>query len=201
MSTVTVEQKTVLVEIEGEPPRVVTVNEIKNITVEAANYGKPGEPGYTPQKGVDYFDGYTPQKNIDYFDGAPGYTPQKGIDYTDGAPGRAATVQVGTVKTGPVPKVENAGSATDAVLNFELQKGDKGNAGTIAVGTVTKGVNPVVENVGTPESAVFNFTLPQGDKGDPGSSEWGSITGNIKTQTDLIDEINNSAIAMAIALG
>ena len=31
--------------------------------------------GYTPQKGVDYFDGddgYTPQKNIDYFDGADG---------------------------------------------------------------------------------------------------------------------------------
>lgn len=43
-----------------------------------------GEPGYTPQKGVDYFDGepgYTPQKGKDYFDGAPGYTPQKGKDY------------------------------------------------------------------------------------------------------------------------
>lgn len=46
--------------------------------------GAPGEEGYTPQKGVDYFDGYTPQKGIDYFDG---YTPQKGIDYFDGKPG------------------------------------------------------------------------------------------------------------------
>ena len=30
-----------------------------------------GDPGYTPQKGIDYFDGqdgYTPQKNVDYFD-------------------------------------------------------------------------------------------------------------------------------------
>ena len=52
--------------------------------------GKTGSPGYTPQKGIDYFDGapgapgYTPQKGIDYFDGAPGspgYTPQKGTDY------------------------------------------------------------------------------------------------------------------------
>ena len=66
--------------------------------------GFTGEAGYTPIKGVDYFDGkdgtvtfdeltdeqkeslkgengYTPQKNIDYFDGSPGYTPQKGIDY------------------------------------------------------------------------------------------------------------------------
>ena len=46
-----------------------------------------GEDGYTPQKGVDYFDGkdgYTPQKGKDYFDGKDGYTPQKGIDYFDG---------------------------------------------------------------------------------------------------------------------
>ena len=34
--------------------------------------GRNGDPGYTPQKNVDYFDG----KN-----GDPGYTPQKGIDY------------------------------------------------------------------------------------------------------------------------
>ena len=49
-----------------------------------------GEPGYTPQKGVDYFDGedgYTPQKGVDYFDGKDGYTPQKGIDYFDGKDG------------------------------------------------------------------------------------------------------------------
>lgn len=49
-----------------------------------------GKDGYTPQKGIDYFDGYTPQKNIDYFDGKDGkdgYTPQKGIDYNDGAKG------------------------------------------------------------------------------------------------------------------
>lgn len=46
-----------------------------------------GEPGYTPQKGIDYFDGepgYTPRKGVDYFDG---YTPIKGIDYFDGEPG------------------------------------------------------------------------------------------------------------------
>jgi len=49
-----------------------------------------GEPGYTPKKGVDYFDGepgYTPKKGVDYFDGEPGYTPVKGKDYFDGEPG------------------------------------------------------------------------------------------------------------------
>lgn len=37
-----------------------------------------GEPGYTPQKGIDYEDGYTPQKGVDYVDGI---TPEKGVDY------------------------------------------------------------------------------------------------------------------------
>ena len=44
--------------------------------------GPQGEPGYTPIKGVDYFDG-TP--------GAPGkdgYTPIKGVDYFDGKDGK-----------------------------------------------------------------------------------------------------------------
>lgn len=55
--------------------------------------GDKGDSGYTPQKGIDYFDGadgYTPKKNIDYFDGkdgADGYTPQKNIDYFDGKDG------------------------------------------------------------------------------------------------------------------
>jgi hypothetical protein len=41
--------------------------------------GEPGADGYTPIKGVDYFDGV---------DGKDGYTPIKGIDYFDGAPGK-----------------------------------------------------------------------------------------------------------------
>lgn len=44
--------------------------------------GKDGKDGYTPIKGVDYFDGE---------DGAPGkdgYTPIKGIDYFDGEDGK-----------------------------------------------------------------------------------------------------------------
>ncbi|WP_407453571.1 hypothetical protein [Methanobrevibacter sp.] len=44
--------------------------------------GDKGVDGYTPQKGVDYFDG----KN-----GEDGYTPQKGIDYFDGTDGRDGT--------------------------------------------------------------------------------------------------------------
>ena len=68
--------------------------------------GDKGDPGYTPIKGVDYFDGkygkdgvdgkdgYTPVKGVDYFDGEQGpagkdgYTPVKGVDYFDGKDGQ-----------------------------------------------------------------------------------------------------------------
>lgn len=62
--------------------------------------GKDGKDGYTPVKGVDYFDGvngqngkdgYTPRKGVDYFDGQngkDGYTPIKGVDYFDGVNGK-----------------------------------------------------------------------------------------------------------------
>ena len=52
--------------------------------------GVDGKDGYTPIKGVDYFDGqngtdgYTPVKGVDYFDGRDGQdgkTPLKGTDY------------------------------------------------------------------------------------------------------------------------
>lgn len=49
-----------------------------------------GDPGYTPIKGVDYFDGKdgkTPIKGVDYRDGSNGKTPIKGVDYFDGEKG------------------------------------------------------------------------------------------------------------------
>lgn len=40
--------------------------------------GADGEDGYTPRKGVDYFDG---QQGLQGLPGKDGYTPQKGVDY------------------------------------------------------------------------------------------------------------------------
>ncbi len=45
-----------------------------------------GEDGYTPVKGIDYFDGA---------DGRDGYTPQKGIDYFDGKSAYEIAVETG----------------------------------------------------------------------------------------------------------
>lgn len=69
------------------------MDEINEARVNGDLKGEPGKDGYTPIKGVDYFDGkdgYTPQKGVDYFDGKngeDGYTPVKGKDYFDGKDG------------------------------------------------------------------------------------------------------------------
>jgi hypothetical protein len=47
--------------------------------------GENGKDGYTPIKGIDFFDG---QPGKDGQDGKDGYTPQKGVDYFDGLPGK-----------------------------------------------------------------------------------------------------------------
>ncbi|MFA5993364.1 MAG: hypothetical protein WC823_00220 [Parcubacteria group bacterium] len=76
------------------------LGDIETVTIKGAP-GEPGQPGYTPQKGKDYFDGKTPQKYVDYFtqeevesiikviqeaieiprNGENGFSPQAGIDY------------------------------------------------------------------------------------------------------------------------
>jgi len=85
--------------------------------------GDKGDAGYTPVKGVDYFDGdpgYTPQKGVDYFDGDPGYTPVKGVDYFDGAkgdkgePGTDATVTKAKVEEVLIGEINTHTHAADA---------------------------------------------------------------------------------------
>jgi hypothetical protein len=83
---------------EGVPSEEPTPSEKEQVLAyvqdvkEMIDAGKiKGEDGYTPIKGVDYFDGkdgYTPIKGVDYFDGRDGYTPVKGVDYFDGKDGR-----------------------------------------------------------------------------------------------------------------
>lgn len=57
------------------------VNDALRIAKESGEFD--GQPGYTPQKGVDYFDGKP---------GVPGHTPEKGTDYWT-PEDRAAMVQ------------------------------------------------------------------------------------------------------------
>ena len=54
------------------------------VTAKELVKGDKGDPGYTPIKGVDYFDG---KDGAPGRDGKDGYTPIKGVDYFDGEPG------------------------------------------------------------------------------------------------------------------
>ena len=69
---------------------VISITDKDGTTTATITNGKDGKDGYTPQKGIDYFDG---QPGKDGADGAPGekgdkgdtglagYTPVKGTDY------------------------------------------------------------------------------------------------------------------------
>lgn len=74
--------------------------------------GEDGQDGYTPQKGIDYFDGKDGQ---DGKPGEDGYTPQKGVDYFDGQPGKDG-VSVTHEWDGTVLKVTSASGTTSADL-------------------------------------------------------------------------------------
>ena len=52
-----------------------------------------------------------------------------GARLVQGPPGEAATVEIGAVTKGDAASVTNIGSATHAVLDFVLPKGDTGGQG------------------------------------------------------------------------
>lgn len=64
---------------------------------EPGDDGVDGKDGYTPIKGIDYFDGedgVDGRNGIDGVDGEDGYTPIKGVDYFDGKDGKPPAWQV-----------------------------------------------------------------------------------------------------------
>lgn len=125
--------------------------------------GKDGQDGYTPVKGVDYFDG---KDGKDGKDGADGYTPQKGIDYFDGQPGAdgkdGADGKNGTSVT--VKSVsESAADGGSNVVTFSdgktltVRNGNKGSPGEKG----DKG------DTGSP--GADGAKGDKGDKGEPGA--------------------------------
>ena len=148
--------------------------------------GLDGDPGYTPQKGIDYFDGkdgengYTPVKGKDYFDGEPGYTPVKGKDYHDGQDGISPTVNVQEISGGHrVTITDRNGSQSFDVLDGEL-KGD------VPAGADGGYYQPSVSTDGLLSWSASKADMPgvastniKGPKGDPGYTP--------KKGTDYVD--------------
>lgn len=170
--------------------KITDAKGVKTATINDGQDGAPGAPGKdgkTPVKGVDYFDGkdgqdgYTPVKGRDYFDG------QDGQDGRDGTDGKAATVRIGTVTTlepGSKATVSNAGTSTDAVLNFGIPRGADGEGGGGSGESGADGFSPIAKVTQTSTGATITITDKdgttsatvsngkdgaKGDTGDPGA--------------------------------
>lgn len=78
--------------------------------------GDKGDPGK---------DGYTPVKGVDYFDGEDGYTPVKGKDYFDGVAGKDG-VSATHIWNGTTLIITSASGTSSADL-----KGEKGDTGEV----------------------------------------------------------------------
>lgn len=140
--------------------------------------GASGNDGYTPQKGVDYFDGAPGMP------GEPGYTPQKGVDYFDGSNGLNGI----DGKDGNTPYIQNEYWYINNVntgIKAIGTKGDNGNDGY----TPVKNVDYFDGNPGTPgepgytpQKNVDYFDGDKGLKGDKGDSGVGIATGGTTNQ-------------------
>lgn len=147
--------------------------------------GEDGKDGYTPVKGIDYFDGkdgkdgvdgYTPIKGVDYRDGIDGkdgkdgYTPIKGVDYRDGIDGKNGADGIngkdgkdGTNGKDGISATHSWNGTTLTITsasgtssaNLKGEKGDKGADGTMSFEDLT------------PEQKA-TLKGDKGDKGDPG---------------------------------
>ena len=148
--------------------------------------GEPGERGPAGERGPEGPQGAEGPEGPEGPQGAPGERGPAGENGEPGAkgdPGEAATVTVGETVTGEPgtpAKVENTGTAQNAILKFTIPKGEKGDPGTgggggstvsVDVGeTVTgePGTDANVENTGDDQNVVLKFTIPRGDKGEQG---------------------------------
>jgi hypothetical protein len=135
------------------------------VTVGTVSTVDPDDPATVADVGADgdvVLDFGIPQ-------GVKGDKGDAGDTGATGAPGAAATVDVGTVTVvdpDQSPDVTNAGTTSDAVLDFDLPR-----APAVTVGTVTT-VDPddpaAVTDSGSDGDVVLDFDIPRGEKGDAG---------------------------------
>ena len=127
--------------------------------------------------------------------------PSGGPIGPQGPKGTLGTITVGTTTTvdTSAAAVTNSGTPEDAILDFDLPKGEKGTsgaavdkgeigpAGTVAVGVVRSVPQSLVAvtNTGTPEQSVLDFDVPKGSKGEQGLPGTATSKGDTGAKGDI----------------
>lgn len=161
-----------------------------------------GQDGYTPVKGVDYFDGapgqdgYTPVKGVDYFDGTPGQNGDDGISsymhirYSQNASGNPMTTDPeGAVYIGIAVTQSNTPPSSYSSYTWSLIKGTDGIPGEHGADGQTSylhikysddgGQTFTANNgeiVGTWIGMYVDFT--QADSNNPADYTWNKVKGD-----------------------
>lgn len=136
-----------------------------------------GEAGYTPQKGVDYFDGKDGVDGKDGQNGKDGYTPQKGIDYfdgengQDGANGKDGTSPIISVSaiTGGHRITITDKKGTKSVDVLDGQDGEDGSDATVTAANIKSALNYTPANqeeVNNISKEIVNLNENKQPKGD-----------------------------------
>ena len=177
---------------EGFSP-IVSIKEIQNgykITITNKNNivsfdifnGEQGLPGYTPIKGVDYFDGINGK---DGRDGKDGYTPVKGKDYFDGAPGKDGAQG---------PKGDKGDKGDRGEQGIQGPKGDQGEPGEKG----KDGANGSNGKDGyTPIKGVDYFDGKDGVNGKDGANGYTPVKGtDYFTEADKVEMVSSVISAL-----
>ena len=143
--------------------------------------GEPGRDGYTPRKGIDYFDGAPGKDGEPGRDGNPGrdgYTPVKGVDYFDGAPG--APGEPGADGHSPVVTASKANGVTTIKVDGA------------AIATVNDGSDGKPGNDGhTPTNAELTALISAQNFLDKGYTGINTLAGKVQVGTASTN-VNNA---------
>lgn len=110
-----------------------------------------------------------------------------GKDGEDGADGTSSTITVGTTTTGSEgtnASVTNSGTASAAVLNFTIPRGNTGAQGTSVTGVTLQSTVGLQKTYRMSFSDGNHFDYIVTD-GAAGATTWGGISGTLSNQTDL----------------
>lgn len=165
-----------------------TANEIK----EKADSGFfNGKDGYTPIKGVDYFDGVTGPQGIQGPRGEKGDTGERGPQGIQGPIGQTGA------------KGDRGLQGIQGIKGDTGSQGPKGNDGAtpnIQIGTVTtleSNKQAYVTRKGTDANPIFDFGIPKGADGQGGGGSTYTAGDSIKIEDNVISvEVSDSSSSL-----